>query len=371
MFKQAVYNIAYYLSRDKLVLGLIILFFILAIMSPGFLYRVPGYIDYNTLSFIVFYLLISKSLVISGLTDNFAIKMIAVARGNKRRLTTVVLLSAFLLSAIVTNDGAVLILVPLVLSLAGVLKVDPSSLVIIVLLAANTGSILMPFGNPQNIIIWQHYGISIADLTAVAAPLSFTGLLVLVIYSYFFLPGGVYVTSISGLPKIRVRKLLGMVSLALLVAGVVLGEFHQGVYALILGILLFLLVDRYVLRAIDVGLVLSFLLMFPDFRELAYLLSGFNIASASSISLYSAAIVLSQFISNVPATIALIHFTTDWKTLLIGVNIAGYVTPLGSMANIIGLRLSGVSGTRYISKTMLYSFVMIIIGLLFIILLKQ
>jgi len=27
LFKQAVYNIAYYLSRDKLVLGLIILFF--------------------------------------------------------------------------------------------------------------------------------------------------------------------------------------------------------------------------------------------------------------------------------------------------------------------------------------------------------
>lgn len=68
------------------------------------------------MSFIVFYLLVSRGLVIGGLTDNFAIKIVSVAGGDDKRLTIAILLSAFLLSTITTNDGAVLILVPLVLS---------------------------------------------------------------------------------------------------------------------------------------------------------------------------------------------------------------------------------------------------------------
>ncbi len=367
LFMKLVYGATYYFMKDKLVACLAILFLLLVLASPGFLERVPEYIDYNTLSLIIFYLLVSRGMVVSGLTDNFAIKMINLAGENSRKLFLVILLCATLLSVVATNDGAVLILVPLVMSLARIINVDPTDSVIMVLLAANTGSILMPFSNPQNIIIWQHYGLGFVEVISITALLTLIGLMVLVIYSSFYLSRRTIITAKTVLPRIRIRRSISMVSVILLIIGVVLGELHLGFYALLLGIIIYLLVDWRILRGIDLKLILAFALMFPDFKELAYIISGFNISMFTGLNLYFISIVLSQFISNVPATIALISFTSDWKTLIIGVNIAGYITPLGSMANVIGLRLSGIKGGTYIIKTMIYSFIMFFIGLVLVI----
>ncbi len=44
---------------------------------------------------------------------------------------------------------------------------------------------------------------------------------------------------------------------------------------------------------------------------------------------------LSQVISNVPAAVLLSHFTDNWQGLLIGVNIGGAGTLVGSLASLI------------------------------------
>lgn len=52
------------------------------------------------------------------------------------------------------------------------------------------------------------------------------------------------------------------------------------------------------------------------------------------------AVALSQFISNVPATIFPDAFTDDWRTLAWAVSVGGFDTAIGSPANLIALRLS-------------------------------
>ena len=47
---------------------------------------------------------------------------------------------------------------------------------------------------------------------------------------------------------------------------------------------------------------------------------------------------LSQIISNVPAAVLLSHFTGTWQPLLVGVNIGGAGTLVGSLASLITLQ---------------------------------
>ena len=47
---------------------------------------------------------------------------------------------------------------------------------------------------------------------------------------------------------------------------------------------------------------------------------------------------LSQIISNVPAAVLLSHFTGAWQPLLVGVNIGGAGTLVGSLASLITLQ---------------------------------
>ena len=57
--------------------------------------------------------------------------------------------------------------------------------------------------------------------------------------------------------------------------------------------------------------------------------------------LYFAAIGASQIVSNVPAAIALAEYSADWRVLAYGVNVGGFGLMVGSLANLIALRMSG------------------------------
>ena len=59
------------------------------------------------------------------------------------------------------------------------------------------------------------------------------------------------------------------------------------------------------------------------------------------VHLYFAGIGVSQVVSNVPAAIALTEYSKDWRVIAYGVNVGGFGFMVGSLANLIALRLSG------------------------------
>src|SRR5690554_7866077 len=111
--------------------------------------------------------------------------------------------------------------------------------------------------------------------------------------------------------------------------------------------LLYGLLFRAVLRGVDWLLLLVFMLMFVAFGLLAGLIATDVLVAwllARPGGVMTASVVVSQFISNVPATILLASFADDWQALAWGVSVGGFGLATGSLANLIALRLARVEG---------------------------
>ena len=96
---------------------------------------------------------------------------------------------------------------------------------------------------------------------------------------------------------------------------------------------------------VDWTLLLVFMAMFIDVHLLIQLpvlqhaLNGVGQLSAGGLWLTS--IGLSQFISNVPATILLLNYVQPSTLLAWAVNVGGFGLLPGSLANLIALRMAG------------------------------
>ena len=96
-----------------------------------------------------------------------------------------------------------------------------------------------------------------------------------------------------------------------------------------------LLFDRKALR-IDFALLFSFLFFFGIADNLKLILAA-RITHSEHIFLFSA--LISQFMSNVPATLLFAKFTSNWPALLWGVNAGGFGSLFGSLANLIAYKI--------------------------------
>jgi len=157
---------------------------ILFICSGSSPHDVPRLLDIKSLSTILFFLLISRGFVVSGLSTRLAQSIRAKGRIGGVSVLMFYLLSTMVLSMVATNDGAVLVMIPVGLKLSEISGWNPVSIVVLGLLAANTGSILFPFSNPQNIIIWQYYNLSLSDFMKISSVVFATATFILLLAAY-------------------------------------------------------------------------------------------------------------------------------------------------------------------------------------------
>ena len=160
----------------------------------------------------------------------------------------------FFLSMLVTNDVALIVIVPLTLTL-DINRKD--ILVILEALAANAGSALTPFGNPQNLFIYWFYNINAEAFITAIAPFSLVFLILLVLASLLIRTSNNKVLPVEA-AKIKYSvfiygALLLTVILAVLHVLPVQAEFIVIIYAVIF--------DRNSLR-IDYALLLTFACFF-------------------------------------------------------------------------------------------------------------
>ena len=136
-----------------------------------------------------------------------------------------------------------------------------------------------------------------------------------------------------------------VLSLALYVPFLVAADIGHASWAVAVLLATFALVRPQVVLDLDWGLLLVFVLMFVDLRLLAQLpgvrgaMAGLGLDQATH--LYWASIGASQVISNVPAAIALAEYSRDWRVIAYGVNVGGFGLMVGSLANLIALRMVG------------------------------
>jgi len=276
----------------------------------------------------VLFILFSLFVAVRGLQSSGFVLQIAqkIERGSAIPLKLV--LATFALSLLVTNDVALIVIVPLTLSL-NIGRKD--ILVILEALAANAGSALTPFGNPQNLFIYWFYQLQPLEFIRTIAPFSLT-FLVLLAAASFFTGTGRNETGTTALQKVEKTAYAH----GILLVCILLSVLRMLPVSLGLLVLLFaLLFDRRALR-IDYGLLLMFLLFFGIANNVETML-GSKIGTIKNVFLLSA--FSSQAISNVPAALLFSKFTPHWEALLWGVNTGGFGSLFGSLANLIAYRI--------------------------------
>ncbi len=276
----------------------------------------------------VLLILFTLFVAINGLQNSRLILKIArsIERGKAIPLKLVV--TTFFLSMLITNDVALIVMVPLTLSL-NINRKD--ILVILEALSANAGSALTPIGNPQNLFIYWFYDIHPVTFMETIAPFSLTFLILLVIAALF-------VKTRSNLQEFLVPEKVDKKAYiyGVLLFIVLLTVLHiLPVMVNFLIILFALLFDRKVLR-VDYALLFSFLFFFGIADNMKVILTS-EISHSGHIFLFSA--LISQIMSNVPTTLLFANFTMNWDALLWGVNAGGFGSLFGSLANLIAYKI--------------------------------
>ena len=253
------------------------------------------------------------------------------------------------LSMIATNDMALVMMLPLcaaTLLKAGWERALPFAF-IMQSLAANLGGMIVPFGNPQNLYLFERFSIPLADFLAVMAlPFAVSVLLIGVCCAAFAKPAprvpearpaqesGRDLGQDRPAPVDRRRALACGALLALVIASVFrLVPYPVALVAVVAGLLV---LDRRALRSVDFGLLLTFACFFVFAGNMARMPAVEEVLSqAMAHNALLASAGASQIISNVPAAVLLSHFTDNYEALLVGVNIGGAGTLVASLASLI------------------------------------
>lgn len=299
-------------------------------------------IDWRTLGMLFCLMGVSEGLKDSGIFGATA-RLLSRYAGNTGRLSILLIAIVFFSSMLFTNDVALLMFVPFTIMMLSAENTDERTLVTTVVLetvAANLGSMTTPVGNPQNLFIVSHYGLSAGDFFRTILPYSLlSGLLIAVAMPAVSrrktaLSSGNHET----VTVTRSRAVLWI----LFLAAALLSVFHILDWRLLLAVeaVYLILFDRKTLARIDYILLLTFVCFFifsANLRAIPALVSFLTQAMAESPVATSA--LASQVISNVPAAILLSPLTQDFSGPLVGTNIGGLGTPVASLASLISLKI--------------------------------
>jgi Na+/H+ antiporter NhaD/arsenite permease-like protein len=327
--------------RDRLMHLLLIAAIILSISSPQPFTEYQAWVDWNTIATLAGMLLLTTGIEVSGYVEHLGRTIIN--RLQQERVLAIFLVSASaLLSTVLTNDIALFIMVPLTVGLGSIRGLPIGRLVIFEALAVNAGSLLTPIGNPQNILLWQRSHLSFADFTWQMAPLALAIFLLLLLATWLCFPKQTIHVELEDNPasyRVGLLRTCGFLYLAF-VASVEVGHPGWGVLGVVAAALL---VCREIIAKVDWSLLLVFVLMFIDIRLLTQLhfIQGWMsaIPHFSRLELFMTALLGSQVVSNVPASILLVNYSDAYKVIAYGVNAGGFGLAIGSLANIIALRM--------------------------------
>ncbi|HWD00531.1 MAG TPA: anion transporter [Candidatus Sulfopaludibacter sp.] len=312
-------------------------------------------INYDTILLLFGMMIVVANLRLSGF---FTVVSAWVVRHAHRPLPLLsgIVAVAGLFSAFFVNDTMCLVLTPLVLEITTRLRRNPLPYLLAVAMAANIGSVATITGNPQNMMIGSFSRIGYGAFAAALAPVAVVGLVltvavIAVVYqSEFRQETPLYVDT----RPVRVHRPLMWKSVAASVA--MIAFFFAGLpvpkVAIVAGGLLLItrrLKPERVYREIDWSLLVMFIGLFIVVAglektavpgDLFMAASRFHLERTGPMTAFAA--LLSNLVSNVPAVLVFKGFvphlpdaTHAWLTLAMASTLAGNLTVLGSVANLI------------------------------------
>lgn len=142
--------------RVLIALGAVSLLWAITYFTPWRLMpfeRVAGALDLNVLALLTAMMALVGVYRTSGLLHRLATSAIRLARGNPRRMLTVVIWFTGIASAFLDNVTTVVFMTPLVLAFTRELGIQPRALLLPMVMASNIGGTATLIGDPPNILI--------------------------------------------------------------------------------------------------------------------------------------------------------------------------------------------------------------------------
>ena len=314
-------------------------------------------VDYRTLVLLFGMMVLVAHLQMATFFRTTA-RLIAARVAGPRALVAAVTVAAGVLSAFFVNDTVCLMFTPIVLEVAALRGLAPLPLLLAVATGSNIGSVATITGNPQNMLIGSLSGVPYATFTGRLAPVALAGLAIdAAVICWLFRRDLARATAPPRPARIRPlhRRLMAK---PLLVAALMIAGFFAGVEPALVaaaGAAALLVTRRVkpdkVWRRIDWDLLMLFVGLFVVIGgvEAAHIdqwlfakLRAIGIETVAGLTAVSA--LLSNAISNVPAVMLLSRLVptlpdppTAWLTLAMSSTLAGNLTLLGSIANLIVL----------------------------------
>ena len=173
-------NILEFIKKEPIltvatVLAIISCFFV----TPGREYL--SYINWRTLILLFCLMAVVAGFAKAGVFRYISRKL-SQRMKDTRRLSVGFMLLCFLLSMFVTNDVALVTVVPLtLLTMMGCSEKAKIQTLVQETIAANLGSMLTPFGNPQNLYLTSYYGIGMGEFLRLMLPYTGVALVILLL----------------------------------------------------------------------------------------------------------------------------------------------------------------------------------------------
>ena len=302
-------------------------------------------IDWRTLGTLLMMLC-----VLEGFKQENVLRPLVGLAGNLKRMTSLslfLIFGVFFCSMFVTNDVSLIIFVPLTIMLFRDGGKEKYILPVISMenIAAIRGSLLMPFGSPQNLFLYGKAGVSAGHFMLHMLPLCAMSALLLIAFVFVLYRKdpkeeiSARADRMVWTPDGKVRR-IGYVCLFVLILAVIVTRTTLWPWAVAVVLIGMLILDWKILLKVDYVLLVTFLCFFVFSSSIA---ANREIAGVLKKAVagyeYWWAIGVSQIISNVPASIVLYPFTENFAGLIYGADTAGLCSLIGSLASVINYRI--------------------------------
>ncbi|MBQ8254036.1 MAG: citrate transporter [Clostridia bacterium] len=336
--KHDLHKITYILKQN----AVLIVALVAALLSSGVgtpVVKYLSYLDCRTLT-----CLFCTLAVICGLRNIrfftvVAIKLVSLA-GSTRKTVIALLMITFIGSMLIANDMALITFLPLgyiALSETGHKKYLCYTF-IMQNIAANLGGMVTPFGNPQNLFLYNKFNIPTGEFTLIMLSPFLLSITLILLSVFIFVKNEKVELNRESDTKLPIKKTVAYLALFAFSLLIVF-RLIPFIVGLILIPAAMILLDHKALKEVDYGLLFTFVFFFIFAGNMARI--DAISAVLSSLMEKNALIVSSlscQFISNVPSAILLSEFTDNYRELLLGVNIGGTGTLIASLASLITFR---------------------------------
>ncbi len=144
-----------------------------------------GYVDFNTIGVLIGMMLFVAVVKNSGLFEYIAIKAAKMAKGDPWKIMAAFILITAFLSGFLDNVTTVLLVGPMTITIARMLKINPVPFLITQIFASNIGGTATLIGDPPNIMIGSAAGLTFMDFVANTGLVAVASVLVLIVIMRF------------------------------------------------------------------------------------------------------------------------------------------------------------------------------------------